>query len=337
MSWHGPIVIAEAGVNHNGSVERACAMVRAAADCGVDLVKFQAFEANELASADCAAAAYQLANAGARDQRSMLKALELTLDDFAQIAAACRSADIGFLCTPFSAGMTEALVALGMEYIKVASGELTNHPALASFARFGLPVFLSTGMATLDEVRAAVAVLEENGAGPVTVLHCTSLYPCPIERVNLRAMVTMGEALGRPVGYSDHTLDDHVSVAATALGATVIEKHFTLDRNLPGPDHAASLEPEALARLVRRVRDTAMALGDGVKAPVPEEVETARLVRRSWHAARDLRAGSTIAAVDVVLKRPATGLPPSQSPVGRRLDAGVAVDAPLREEDFVPA
>lgn len=332
-----PIVIAEAGVNHNGSVERACAMVRAAAECGADLVKFQAFEADELASADCAAAAYQQTNAGARDQRSMLKALELGMEDFARIAEACRAAGIGFLCTPFSSRMAGALVALGMAHIKVASGELTNHPALESFAAFGLPVFLSTGMATLDEVRAAVDVLERNCAGPVTILHCTSLYPCPIDRVNLRAMATMRAAIGRPVGYSDHTLDDHVSIAATALGATVIEKHFTLDRRLPGPDHAASLEPEALARLVTRVRETAAALGDGVKAPMPEEVETARLVRRSWHAARDLPAGVTVSASDVVLKRPCTGLPPSRSPVGRRLDAGVAADAPLREEDLVPA
>ena len=305
------LVIAEAGVNHDGDVGRAREMVAAAAAAGADAVKFQAFQAAELTAAGAATAAYQKANSGAARQIDLLGDLELDLDALAGLAEHCVRQGVEFLCTPFSASMAGDLVGMGMERIKVASGEITNLPALRHFAGFGLPVLLSTGMATLDEVGVALAALEDAGAGAVTLLHCTSLYPAPVETANLRAMVTMAKVFARPVGYSDHTLGDEVAVAAVALGASVIEKHFTLDSTLPGPDHAASLEPEALAAMVQRLRNTACALGDGIKRPAPGEAETAEVVRRSWHARRDLSAGAVLSEADCALKRPATGLPPS--------------------------
>ena len=221
-----------------------------------------------------------------------------------------------------------------MRRIKVASGELTNAPALRRFARLGVPIILSTGMATLDEVGEAVEVLRDNGAKDIALLHCTSLYPAPEDTINLRAIVTLRDAFDLPVGYSDHSLGDHIAVAATALGATIIEKHFTLDRKLPGPDHAASLEPGELATMIQKVHATAQALGDGVKRPAAGEEATAQLVRRSWHAARDLPEGHVVSEDDVVLKRPATGAAPSASLVGHRLRRGVRRDEPVRPADI---
>ncbi len=329
-----PLVIAEAGVNHNGDRGRALEMVTAAAEAGADLVKFQAFRAEELVTADAATADYQQRNSGAATQAELLRSLELEPEDLAAIAADCRARHIGFLCTAFSPQMTAELVALGMEYIKVASGELTNHPALRHFASFGLPVLLSTGMAEMGEVEAAVAVLREAGAARIVLLHCTSLYPAPYETLNLRAMVTMAERTGLPVGYSDHSLGDHAAVAAVALGAQVIEKHFTLDRRLPGPDHVASLEPDELGRMVRRLRETAAALGDGRKRPAPGERETAALVRRSWHARRDLPAGTVLRDADLVLMRPAHGLSPAQDPAGRVLRRNCAAGQAITAADL---
>ncbi|MGE4221384.1 MAG: N-acetylneuraminate synthase family protein [Alphaproteobacteria bacterium] len=329
-----PTVIAEAGVNHNGDLDRALAMVTAAAEAGADYVKFQAFSADKLVSHGARTAAYQADNTGETEQAALLRKLELPLDAFATIAAACRKAGIGFMATAFDVDQVEALVALGMDRIKVASGELTNTPALARFAGLGLPVLLSTGMATLDEVGEAIAVLRAHGAQDITLLHCTSLYPAPVTALNLSAIHTMAAAFGLPVGYSDHSLGDHAAIAAVALGASVIEKHFTLDRSLPGPDHRASLEPDELGTMIRRLTETAAALGDGIKAPAPGEAETARLVRRSWHAARPLPAGTVLGPDDLTLKRPADGLPPAQSPVGKPLCRAVAADAAITAEDI---
>ena len=328
------LVIAEAGVNHNGDLGRAREMVRAAAASGADYVKFQAFSAEGLVAQGARTAAYQAANTGEVDQRALLRGLEIGRDGFAALAQECRAQRIGFMATAFDVDMVEALVALGMDRIKVASGELTNAPALARFARLGKPVLLSTGMATLDEVGRAIGVLRANGAADITLLQCTSLYPAPPAALNLRAMTTMAERFGLPVGFSDHSLGDHAAVAAAALGATVIEKHFTLDRKLPGPDHAASLEPGELAAMIRKLREIGAMLGDGRKMPTRDELATARLVRRSWHAARDLAAGMVIAADAVVLKRPADGLAPEASPVGRTLIRAVAADAPLTAADL---
>jgi N-acetylneuraminate synthase/N,N'-diacetyllegionaminate synthase len=331
----GPFVIAEAGVNHNGDLGRAREMIAVAAQAGADVVKFQAFDPEGLVAAGTGTAAYQRANTGLGDQQAMLKSLALPLAGFEALAGECVGHGIEFLCTAFDVDAVERLLGYGMRRIKVASGELTNTPALHRFARLGAPIVLSTGMATLAEVGQAVAILRDNGGEDITLLHCTSLYPAPEDTVNLRAIVTLHEAFGLPVGYSDHTLGDHVAVAATALGATVIEKHFTLDRKLPGPDHAASLEPAELAAMIRKVRATARALGDGVKRPAAGEEATARLVRRSWHAARDLAAGIRLGESDLVLKRPANGLAPHLSPVGRKTAVAIAADQPITAEHLL--
>lgn len=322
-------VIAEAGVNHNGDMNRARELVHAAAKSGADMVKFQAFRASEIASRASPTAAYQKDTTGLEDQLTMLRKLEFDIDDFAEIAAQCRKAGIGFLCTPFDTAMTAALIDLGMPCIKVASGELTNTPALEHFAGFGKPILLSTGMATMDEVKEAVDTLRSSGATDITLLHCTSLYPAHPASINLRAMVAMRDHFGLPVGYSDHSEGDEVSIAAVAMGATVIEKHFTLDRGLPGPDHRASLEPRELTAMVRQLRNVKTALGNGIKQPDHAEIEMARLARRSWHATRNLKANTVLTPADVTLKRPATGLSPRQTPIGQKLAIDVSVDSPI--------
>lgn len=328
------LVIAEAGVNHNGDVGRAIDLVAAAAEAGADYVKFQAFSADQLVARRAKTAAYQAENTGVSDQGELLRSLELSPDQFELIAEACRSAGIGFMATAFDTDQVEYLVSLGMDRIKVASGELTNAPALTKFASLHLPILLSTGMSTLFEVREALGILDRAGADDVTVLHCTSLYPAPYDTLNLSAIRTLSEAFGLPVGFSDHSLGDHAAMAAVALGASVVEKHFTLDRGLPGPDHRASLEPDELKRMVYRMREVEIALGDGVKAPSAGEVETATLVRRSWHTSRALSAGSVIEIKDVVLKRPADGLHPALSPVGSRLVRDLDADAPVSQSDI---
>jgi N,N'-diacetyllegionaminate synthase len=330
----GLLVIAEAGVNHNGRLDEAIALVRAAKQSGADVVKFQHFRAENVVAGEAATAGYQKANTGTAKQYDLLKALELDLKDFATIAEVCRSEGIQFLCTPFEIDAATDLVAMGMRYMKVPSGELTNTPFLKHSAGFGLPVLLSTGMGTMDEVACAVSTLERAGARDITVLQCTSLYPAPPDALNLRAMVAMAERFGRPVGFSDHSLDDHAAVAAVALGATVIEKHFTLDCAAAGPDHRASLEPDDFARMVHRLRETALALGDGIKRPNAAEQDTAKLVRRSWHAARSLQAGQILGEDDIVLKRPLGGLPPDQSPIGRKLRRSLPADGVIQADDI---
>ena len=324
-----PVIIAEAGVNHNGDLKQAIALVRAAKHAGADVVKFQYFTADSIVVAGTEAVAYQKANSGQQNQAELLRALELDLNNFAKLAGICREEGIAFLCTSFKIDAIDALVALGMPYVKIPSGELTNIPLLDRYARCGLPVLLSTGMGTMDEVAAAVAALEKAGAREITLLQCTSLYPAAPDTLNLRAMTAMAKKFEKPVGFSDHSLDDYAAIAAVALGASVIEKHFTLDRNAPGPDHRASLEPDDFTCMVQRLRATAQALGDGVKRPAPGEAETARLGRRSWHAAHDLAAGIVIQKTDVVLKRPASGLPPAIDPSGRRILSAVAADSPI--------
>jgi len=326
-------IIAEAGVNHNGDLGRAIEMVDAAAAAGADCVKFQAFDPEKLIAKGTRAADYQARNTGEGDQLELIRSLALSRSDFERLAHRCRARRIEFLATAFDVEMIDDLIGFGMRRIKVASGELTNHPALKRFARIGLPLILSTGMADDSEIDTAVAVAREAGAADLTLLQCTSIYPAPVELSNLNAMVAMGRRNGAPYGYSDHTLGDHVAIAAAALGAAVIEKHFTLDRALPGPDHKASLEPAALALLVRRVHDTSRALGRAEKAPGPEELATAALVRRSWHAARTLKAGHILAVGDIVLKRPANGLAPSHKLVGRRLTRDLAADQPVTPTD----
>ena len=334
MSARGPIIIAEAGVNHNGDIGRAMDMVAAAAAAGVEYVKFQAFRADTLVADGCATAGYQAQNTGIGDQKTLLQSLELGREAFAALAASCHQHQVRFLCTAFDPEQIEYFIGLGMDCIKIASGELTNRPALVHAASFGLPIILSTGMATLEEIGVAVDCLVRHGASEVTLLHCTSLYPAPDASINLRAMQQLRDRFGLQVGYSDHSEGIHIPIAATALGATIIEKHYTLDRSLPGPDHLASLEPAELAAMVQAVHRTATALGDGCKQPSEDERAVAALVRRSWHALRPISAGTVISAQDVGLRRPGSGLTPDVMVIGRRARRTIPAGQPLDGESL---
>jgi N,N'-diacetyllegionaminate synthase len=304
-------VIAEIGVNHNGDEVLAGEMIRAAASAGADAVKFQTFRAEALVSAAARTVAYQRERTGADDQLSMLRRLELPLDAFRGLAAESAAAGVEFMSTPFDAASADALVTMGMKRLKVPSGELTNIPLLRHVAGLGLPLIISTGMASMDEVAEALATVRGAGATDVTLLHCTSNYPAALEDVNLRAMDSMREEFGVAVGYSDHTEGLVVPVAAAARGATVIEKHFTTDRTLPGPDQRASLETGPFGEMVRRIRQVELALGTGTKEPRPDELAVRAAVRRSVVLLRDVDAGAVITANDVELLRPGTGIPPA--------------------------
>jgi N,N'-diacetyllegionaminate synthase len=334
MADPGLSIIAEAGVNHNGDVGMARELVHAASEAGADIVKFQSFRTEDLVSDTAVAAPYQERNTGKASQRELLKGLELDLEAFGELASECRKCNIEFLCTAFDSAMLPELIRLGMKSIKIASGEITNAPALAFAAKQNCPILLSTGMATLDEVGTALQVIENVAHVPVTILHCTSLYPAPLDSLNLKAIGTLQAAFDLPVGYSDHSLGEHAAIAAVALGATVIEKHFTLDTKLPGPDHSCSLEPSSFKSMVTHLRAVRGALGDGVKRPTPEELETAKVVRRSWHAKRALSAGYRIQGEDIALMRPNEGLAPGDSPVGRTLANARQTADPIRDQDL---
>jgi N-acetylneuraminate synthase/N,N'-diacetyllegionaminate synthase len=333
-----PYVVAEAGVNHGGSGEMALRLVEAAAAAGADAVKFQTFRSDALATADAPQAAYQRERAAAASQLEMLRALELPAD--AVRASRDRAGTLGltFLSTPFDLASVDLLAGLGVPAFKIGSGDLTNLVLLRAVAAHGLPLLLSTGMATVDEVAAAVADLRAHGDPPLVLLQCTSAYPAPAEDANLAAIATMRERFGVPVGYSDHTRGYEVAVAAAALGAAIIEKHLTLDRSLPGPDHAASLEPAEFSALVRGVREAHAALGDGVKAPRGIEADVRRAARRSLVVTRDVVAGEAIAAADLDAMRPATGISPLRldDVAGRRAARDLTARTVLRPEDLDP-
>ncbi len=326
-------VIAEAGVNHDGDLSRARQLVEVAAAAGADAVKFQTFRADCVAGAAAPTAAYQL-RTGARDQRELLRALELDLAGFRELAALCAQLGIEFLSTPYDEESVELLAAIPVARFKVASGEITNPRLLRRIGRCGRPVILSTGMASLAEIERALGWLRDAGAGAVTLLHCTSSYPTRPEDCHLRAMQTLRDHFGLPVGYSDHTLGWEVACAAVALGAVAIEKHFTLDRTLPGPDHQASLEPAELAALVCAVRVVEAALGQPEKRPRAAEREALQLARRGLQAARDLPAGARLGPADLCERRPATGIDASELDrvVGRRLRVPVCGGASLHWE-----
>jgi len=328
-------VIAEAGVNHNGDVALAERLVDVAAASGADAVKFQTFHAERLVSLHAAKARYQQDTTPAGEsQFEMIRKLELSHEAHARLAARARAAGVAFISTPFDHESVDLLAALDVPLFKVPSGEVTNLPLLEHIGRMGKPVILSTGMSSLGEVETAVDTLVRAGAKALTLLHCTSSYPAEPDDVNLRAMLTMQQAFRLPVGYSDHTLGLEVALAAVALGACVIEKHFTLDPALPGPDHRASLPPEELTRLVTGIRTVERALGDGVKRSMPGEADVRAIARRSVVAARDLTAGTVLTAADVALKRPGTGLPPSAVAwlIGRTLRRDLAADELLTTE-----
>jgi N-acetylneuraminate synthase len=305
-------VIAEAGVNHNGDIALALELCDAAREAGADAVKFQTFRAEDLVVPGAPTAQYQSRQTGQQDQFAMLRGLELSPQQHAQIRAHCERIGIEFFSTPFSTAAVDQLVSLGVRRLKLPSGELTHRALVEHAAATRLPLIVSTGMATLDEAREALSWIAaaRGGLEGVTLMHCTSAYPAPDETLNLRAVVTMSRDLDVPVGYSDHSLGIEAALAAVALGAVAVEKHLTLDRALPGPDHAASLEPADFTRMVAGIRRVSAMLGDGVKAPRPEEQDAARVARRSIVAAVPIAKGTRIAGDMLACRRPATGIAP---------------------------
>jgi N-acetylneuraminate synthase len=333
-------IIAEAGVNHNGDCDRALALVEAAVRTGADIVKFQSFRADKLATAVARKASYQEVTTGAKQsQLEMLRALELSEDDERRVADACAAANIVYMSTPFDADSATHLVKnVGVSTLKIGSGDLTNAPLLLHLARFRLPIILSTGMGTLADVERALGaiafgylrdanaepsaaafseILLERDAwdalnGKVTLLHCTTEYPASAHSINLRAMATLRSAFGLPIGFSDHSRGIHLAAAAVALGATVIEKHLTLDRSLPGPDHQASIEPDQFALMIAAIRDVEVALGDGRKVPAPEEIANRSVARRSLVATARIGRGEPFTAGNIAVKRPGNGISPDR-------------------------
>jgi N,N'-diacetyllegionaminate synthase len=325
-----PFIIAEAGVNHNGDVERAIQMCAVASRAGCDAIKFQTFQAEDVVTASASKAKYQQSATGEGTQLEMIRALQLSWPNFVELDKECKRLGIRFLSTAFDRVSLANLNGLDLPMHKIASGEITNLPFLRCVGRYGKPVILSTGMATLGEIEAALDILGQAGTprNLVTVLHCNTEYPTPMTDVNLRAMLTIGDALGVAVGYSDHTQGIEVAVAAAALGACVIEKHFTLDRNLPGPDHKASLEPAELNAMVFAIRNIEKALGDGIKRPSASEAINKLIVRRSLVAARSIPAGEVFSEINLTVKRPGTGLSPMRwdEVLGRTAPRNFAAD-----------
>ena len=308
-------IIAEAGVNHNGDLELAKQLVDVAAEAGADAVKFQTFKAERLVSLDAPKAAYQKQTTAADEsQFAMIKKLELDLDAHHLLLAHCRDRGIQFLSSPFDMDSIDLLLGLGIEIFKIPSGEITNLPYLRKIGSLNKKVILSTGMSTMEEIEAAIQILITAGMRKeqLTILHCNTEYPTPMADVNLRAMQTLTDHFDIKVGYSDHTLGIEIPIAAVALGATVIEKHFTLDNSLSGPDHRASLEPKELAAMVRAIRNLEQATGDGIKKPTPSEEENRPLARKSIVACRRIKQGELLSSDNLTTKRPATGINPME-------------------------
>lgn len=310
------LIIAEAGVNHNGSMQIARQLIDVAAAAGVDYVKFQTFKADNLVSRSAQKAAYQKRNIDSKDnsQYAMLKALELSPEQHYELIDYCKTKGVNFFSTAFDFDSIDFLESLDMPLWKIPSGELTNFPYLRKVAMTGKPVILSTGMANLDEIGAAIEVLTKYGTpgNQITLLHCTTEYPAPKDEINLRAMQTMRERFGLEVGYSDHTQGIEIPVAAVAMGATVIEKHFTIDRTMEGPDHAASLEPDELKSMVEQIRNVESAMGTGLKVPAKSEIPNIMIARKSIVAARDIIKGEVLSEDNITVKRPAGGVSPME-------------------------
>ena len=355
------IIIAEAGVNHNGSLSKALELIDLAAEAKADYVKFQTFKSEKVASRFAVKAEYQKKTTGEADtQLDMIRKLELSQDDHFVLQKHCAKRGIKFLSTPFDRDSLQFLLSMNVEKLKIASGELTNAPLLYQAGKTGKPLILSTGMATLAEIETALGVLAFAYVGheknideksfrkayasqdgqralkeKVTLLHCTTEYPAPFEDVNLRAMRTMSQAFDLPVGYSDHTPGIHVSLAAVALGACIIEKHFTLDKNLPGPDHKASLSPEELIQLVKQCREVESSLGDGCKVPKPSEIKNIEIARRSIVAAESIKKDGVFTSDNLEFKRPGTGLSPFLywSLLGKKAHKDYVADEEIRNMD----
>lgn len=326
------LIIAEAGVNHNGRLDLALQLCDSAKACGADVVKFQTWQTEKIITRTVAQADYQSVNTGRTEsQFDMLRRLELSYDDFRRIKAHCDEIGITFASTADERWSLDFLVSLGIPFIKVGSGEITNIPYLRIMGAAGLPLIVSSGMADLEDVAGALRTLRAAGARDITLLHCTTNYPCPMPEVNLKAMCTLRDAFRLPVGYSDHTEGIEVPVAAVAMGACVIEKHFTLDKDMEGPDHRASTEPAEFRKMVDSIRNIEQALGNGVKAPAESEVGISQVVLKRIVAARKIQPGDVLSEENLCVKRNDRGLPAQywDLVLGRRAGHAYAVDDPL--------
>jgi sialic acid synthase SpsE len=328
------LVVAEVGVNHNGDRDLGLRQLRAAASTGAQAVKFQSFDANELADATAPLAEYQ-ARTTSTDQRTMLASLELKDVDFDAYRREGERVGVTVFSTPFDPRSAKRLANAGAKLMKVPSGEITNFELLRAIAATGLPTIMSTGMSDLDEVRRAVDVHNKNNGGPLALLHCVSSYPAPLEQMNLRAIETLRNEFAVPVGLSDHSIGPAAAIAAVALGAVIIEKHFTVDRRLPGPDHAMSMEPAEFTELVSTLRKLERGLGSGTKTAMPAELEVRGVARRSVFAARAIRAGTAVTREDLVARRPGGGVGPDRmdSLIGMRAKRDIGAGEMVRFED----
>jgi len=336
------LIIAEAGVNHNGDINTAKRLIDVAAKAGVDYVKFQTFKADRLVSPKAKKAKYQIENDISKDdsQLNMLKKLELSDSDHKELITYCKLKKISFFSTAFDEEGISYLSTLNFDMFKIPSGELTNFPYLRAIAKTGLPVILSTGMANLEEIEKSINILISNGTkkNQITVLHCNTEYPTPMKDVNLKAMLTIKEKLGVAIGYSDHTLGIEVPIAAVAMGAKIIEKHFTLDRNLKGPDHKASLEPNELKEMVNSIRNIEKAIsGNGVKEASSSDRKNINIVRKSIHLSRDLKHGSVITEKDIISLRPGDGICAMnwEKIIGKTVNADIKKFTKLTWEDIL--
>lgn len=306
----GVYIIAEAGVNHNGKFDLACKLVDAAKEAGADCIKFQTFKSRNLVSHKTPKAEYQKVTTGGGSQADMLHKLELSYDEFIAIKAYCDKVGICFLSTPFDFESIDFLSSINMPFWKIPSGEVTNYPYLLAIARTRKPVVMSTGMCKMKEIADAIAVLHENGTSNITLLHCNTEYPTPYEDVNLKAMQTIKDTFGYEIGYSDHTKGIEVPIAAVAMGATIIEKHFTLERNMEGPDHKASLEPDEFRMMIRSIRNIEKAIGTGNKVPSPSEIKNITVARKSIVAKTHINVGDALTEKNITVKRPGIGISP---------------------------
>ncbi|MFZ5354294.1 MAG: N-acetylneuraminate synthase [Bacillota bacterium] len=330
-------IIAEAGVNHNGSLGTAKKLIDAAAEAGCDAVKFQSFCAEKLVTKDAAKARYQTENTGTEEsQYEMLKKLELDYEEHKLLMNYCRSKNIEFLSTPFDTDASDMLDSMDVKRFKISSGDITNKPLLVHVAKKNKPIILSTGMATLEEIDEALQWIYSEGNTNVILLHCTSNYPTDYKDANLTAMMTMKQHFKLEVGYSDHTIGIEIPIAAAALGAAVVEKHFTLDRTMVGPDHKASLEPKELSEMVKAIRNVESALGDGVKKPVSAELDTKRVSRKSIVTTAEIYEDEIITLEKLTVKRPGTGIEPKyiDAIIGKRAKRALKADYLLSLDDL---
>ena len=328
-------VIAEAVINHNGSIKNAIKMIDKAKKAGADCIKFQAFNINNLLSPIAKTARYQKSQTGESLQRNILKGLNLSKKDFRIIFKECKNKEIDFLCTAFDKDWLKYLISLGMSSIKIPSGEITNFPYLKLVAQTQKPIILSTGMSKMIEIQKAIAQIKMyNESANISILHCTSLYPAPVDTLNLSAIETISKKFKLTVGYSDHSIGNLASITAIAMGARIIEKHFTLDKNYSGPDHMASVTYKELKLLIKEIRTLESAIGNGKKEPHLLEIDTLNVARRSWHARRNIRKGDIINKDDIILLRPGFGISGDKVLVGKKSKKNIKKGELIRKQSI---